>query len=94
MQKGRKIAVNSRFILAFLSWVFMCGCAVVPPAPSDRLLRLTLIAPPIVLLMLGIDFRETPAQKNQVSAYPSVWESFDQSFYQALKTAFKKGVPQ
>ena len=57
---------------------------------KDMWLRLTLVAPLIVLLMLGIDFRETPAKTARVSTYPSLWESFDQNFQQVLETALQK----
>lgn len=57
---------------------------------KNMLLRLTLAAPIIFFLMLGVDFRETSAEEGPVPTYPSLWESYDQNFYQALEAALKK----
>ena len=55
-----------------------------------KFLPLTLAAPLIVLIVLGIDCRGSFAEKTQVPAYPSLWESFDQEFNQILEIALKK----
>jgi len=54
------------------------------------LVRLTLSAPLIVLLIFSTAFWASPFEKTQVSTYPSLWESFDQDFQQALETALRK----
>ncbi len=55
-----------------------------------KLLRLTSAAPLIVLLVLSIGAQDSPAEKSQALTYPSLWESVDQNFHQALETALKK----
>ena len=54
------------------------------------LVRLTLSAPLIVLLIFSTAFWASPSVKTKVSTYPSLWESFDQDFQQALETALRK----
>lgn len=46
--------------------------------------------PLIVFLTLGIGSRDSHSEKAKTSTYPSLWESFDQDFYQALETALKQ----
>ncbi len=57
---------------------------------KSEILRLTLAAPLIVLLVLGIGCRDSPAEKAQTPTYPSLWESFDQDLHQTLETALKQ----
>ncbi len=55
-----------------------------------EILRLTLTAPLIVLLVFITGYRDSPAEKAQTPTYPSLWESFDQDLHQALETALKQ----
>ena len=56
-----------------------------------KFLSLALAAPLMVLLVLSIGCRDSPPQKAQTPiTYPSLWESVDQNFHQALETALKK----
>jgi beta-lactamase class A len=55
-----------------------------------QIAHLTLAAPLIVVLLLVIGCRDLPPQKAQAPPYPSLWESFDPDFNQALETALKK----
>jgi beta-lactamase class A len=53
-------------------------------------IRLSLSAPLILLLIFITAFWASPFEKTQVSTYPSLWESFDQDFQQALETTLRK----
>jgi beta-lactamase class A len=55
-----------------------------------KISRLTLAAPLIVVLVFIISCRDFPPEKAQDPTYPSLWESFDPDFNQALETALKK----
>jgi beta-lactamase class A len=55
-----------------------------------KLLRFTLSAPLIVLLVFSTGFRASPSENTQVTTYPSLWESFDQDFQKVLEIAIKK----
>ena len=55
-----------------------------------KMLRFTLAAPLVVLLIFIAGCRETPPEIIQPPTYPSLWESSDQDFYQALEVALKK----
>ena len=47
-------------------------------------------APLIVVLVFMMSCRDIPPEKARVPTYPSLWESFDPDFNQALETALKK----
>ncbi len=53
------------------------------------LLRLTLAALLIVPLVFIIRPPDSPAEKAQIPAYPSLWESFDQDFQKAVVAALQ-----
>ena len=60
---------------------------------KHTILRLTMAIPLMVLLVFSNGCRdapETPPQKSQVPTYPSLWESFDENFNQALDAALTK----
>jgi len=55
-----------------------------------KISRLTLAAPLIAVLVFIISCPDFPPEKAQDPTYPSLWESFDPDFNQALETALKK----
>lgn len=54
------------------------------------LLNQALIAMLVVLFVMSIGARDCLAEIAQASNYPSLWESFDKDFHQALETALKQ----
>ena len=52
--------------------------------------RLTLAALPILILVFIIGLPDSPAEKARLPVYPSLWESFDKDFQNAVITALKK----
>jgi beta-lactamase class A len=60
------------------------------PRKKYRIRLLALAVSLFVLLIFIISCRDFPPERGQVPKYPSLWESFDQDFYQALETALKK----
>jgi beta-lactamase class A len=54
-----------------------------------KILRLTWTIQLIVLLVFIIGCQDSPIEKAQTPTFPSLWESFDQDFHQALETALK-----
>ena len=55
-----------------------------------KIFLLASATPIVVVLFLIISCRDLPPEKAQVPTYPSLWESFDADFNQALETALKK----
>ena len=51
------------------------------------LCHLKLAAVLIVLVLFSTGCAEVPPEKTRIPTYPSLWESFDQDFHQALETA-------
>ena len=55
-----------------------------------KIFHFTLAASLIFVLFLIVNCRDLPPEKVHAPKYPSLWESFDQDFHQALETALKK----
>ena len=54
-----------------------------------KIFLLAFATPMIFVLLLIISCRELPPEKAQAPTYPSLWDSFDPDFNQALETALK-----
>ena len=54
-----------------------------------KIFLLAFATPMIVVLFFIISCRELPPEKAQAPTYPSLWDSFDPDFNQALETALK-----
>jgi beta-lactamase class A len=54
-----------------------------------KIFLLAFATPMIFVLFLIISCRELPPEKAQAPTYPSLWDSFDPDFNQALETALK-----